>query len=221
MARILVIAPHMDDEVLGCGGAIAWHVDRGDTVHVCIACNRAYQRAYTPADIAVEQRCTRRAQAILGYAGVRFLDLPDERLHESFQQLLDGLEQTVKQLRPEVAYLPFAGDLHQDHRTAAHAANVALRAISAPFVRRVMSYEVASSTEQIFSGTDAPFLPTVFLDIERQLPRKLKAMAAYTREARRFPHPRSPRMLSAKARLRGMQAGLSAAEAFMMLRERL
>lgn len=219
MARVLVIAPHMDDEVLGCGGTIARHVDAGDEVAVCVVCNRAYNRQYDAQAIEAEKANARRAQAILRYGTLTFLDLPDERLYAHFQELLDCLERAVMPFRADTVYVPHAGDLHQDHRSVAHASNIALRAIAQHAPRCVLAYEVPSSTEQVFPNTADSFVPTVFTNIEAQLDRKLNAMAAYQRESRAAPHPRSPEMLRARAHLYGAQAGCSAAEAFMLLRE--
>ncbi|MBW1740225.1 MAG: PIG-L family deacetylase [Deltaproteobacteria bacterium] len=221
MTRVLVIAPHMDDEVLGCGGAIARHVDEGDKVDVCVVCNRAYCRIYDPDAIATEEASTGKAKEILGYSGLHFLNLPDERLYGHLQELLEALERIVAEVKPEVVYTCHAGDLHQDHRTVAHAANIALRAVAAPFVRRVLAYEVPSGTEQAFPGASETFRPNVFTDIEAQLDRKLAAVEVYERESRPFPHPRSQEMLRAKARVRGAQCGRAAAEAFVLLRETL
>lgn len=216
---VLVIAPHMDDEVLGPGATVARHVQQGDHVTVCITCNRAYDREYDEDAIAQEKDCTRRARKVLGYDDLRFLDLPDERVDDRFQDLLDGLEETVGTAQPEVTYVPYAGDLHQDHRTVAHGANIALRAHAAPSVRRVLAYEVPSATEQTFPDADEGFTPNVYVDVADQFETKLDAMAEYERESRDFPHPRSPQMLTARARKRGAEAGMEAAEAFTLLRE--
>jgi LmbE family N-acetylglucosaminyl deacetylase len=217
--RILVIAPHMDDEVLGCGATIASHVDSGDYVEVCICCHRVYDRQFDAAADTAEREATLKAKEILGYAGLRFLDLGDERLHMEFQALLDGLEAAVGEVRPDVVYIPHAGDLHQDHRTVAHGANIALRALAAPFVRRVLAYEVPSGTEQTFPGTALPFIPNVFVAVDDWIERKVEAMAAYERESRPFPHPRSPEMLRARHAGHGAIIGTAAAEAFTLLRE--
>lgn len=211
----------MDDEVLGCGGTIARHVDEGDRVEVCVVCNRAYGRTYDHGAIEVEKTSTRRAKEILGYSRLSFLDLPDEHLYTELQALLEALENTLAELKPDVVYTCHAGDLHQDHQSVAQASNVALRAIAAPFVRRILAYEIPSSTEQTFPTTLETFTPNVFVDIEAQMDRKLKAMAAYERESRLFPHPRSEEMLRARALVRGSQCGRAAAEAFVLLRETL
>ena len=217
--NVLIVAPHMDDETLGCGGAIARHVDAGDTVHVCVVCNRAYDHAYDPAAIDAEKRSAEEARLVLGYHALRFLDLPDEKLYAHLQATITAIEQVVADIQPEIVYASFGGDLHQDHRTVAHAVSIVLRATAAPSVRRALAFEVPSGTDQALPGDGATFTPTVFVDITDQLGRKIDAMRAYSREMREFPHPRSLDMLTAKARSRGAQAGLAAAEAFVLLRE--
>jgi N-acetylglucosamine malate deacetylase 1 len=220
MAQILVIAPHMDDEVLGCGGTIARHVQEGDELDVVVACNRAYNREYDQEAIEIEKANALKAKDILGYRQLHFLSLPDERLYAHLQELLEGLEQVIAKVKPSVVYTCNAGDLHQDHRTVAHASNIALRAAASGLsVDRVMAYEVPSGTEQAFPGTVEPFAPNAFVDIDKQIGLKIAAMAAYERESRKFPHPRSEELLRARALFRGTQCGRTHAEAFSLLRE--
>jgi LmbE family N-acetylglucosaminyl deacetylase len=209
----------MDDEVLGCGGAIARHVEEGHNVVVCVVCNRAYDHVYDAADINAEKQSTKDAQLVLGYQSLRFLDLPDEKLYAHLQETITGIEQVVAEFQPGLVYTAFGGDLHQDHRTVAHAVGIVLRAGAAASVHRALAFEVPSGTDQALPGLGDTFAPTVFVDIDSQLDRKINAMRAYSREMRAFPHPRSLEMLTAKARSRGAQVGLAAAEAFILLRE--
>ena len=219
MTAVLVIAPHMDDEVLGCGATISKHVDQGDRVDVCICCYRVYDRQFDAVANQAERQAAAKAKEILGYRDLRLLDLPDERVNMEFQSLLDGLERTVQDFRPEVVYIPHGGDLHQDHRAVAHGANIALRAAAVPFLRRVLAYEVPSGTEQTFPGTALAFVPNVYVAVENWVERKIDAMAVYERESRLSPHPRSPEMLRARMAAHGAVVGVTAAEAFTLLRE--
>jgi LmbE family N-acetylglucosaminyl deacetylase len=184
-----------------------------------VICNRAYDHVYDATSINAEKRSTEQAQLVLGYQSLRFLDLPDEKLYAHLQEAVTGIEQAVADFQPDLVYTAFGGDLHQDHRTVAHAVGIALRAGAAPSVRRVLAFEIPSGTDQILPGLGDAFAPTVFVDIDSQLDRKINAMRAYSREMREFPHPRSLEMLTAKARSRGAQVGLPSAEAFLLLRE--
>ena len=217
--KILVIAAHMDDETLGPGGTVARHVRAGDEVHCCVVANRAYEHIYNDELIRREQRACRKACGILGYADVHFLDLPDERLDQCLAEIVIPLETVVGRVCPEVVYTHHRGDLNQDHRAVAHASFIACRPLAARPVRRLLSYEVPSSTEQAPPLPEYAFQPNFFVDIAETLSQKCEALSAYVRELRQFPHPRSAKALEIIAQKRGMEVGCHAAEAFHVLRD--
>jgi LmbE family N-acetylglucosaminyl deacetylase len=216
---ILVIAPHPDDEVLGCGGAIARHTDGGDDVHV-VAVTRADPALYPDDDEAAFRQEVQAAHQLLGVASTIYLDFPAPRLDTiAGYQLADAIAQIIRQIQPHTLYLPHHGDLHSDHQRVYQAALVAARPINGCSVRQLLCYETLSETEWSPPRADSVFIPTVFIDIEPYLDTKLKAMACYHTELQAFPHPRSLEALAALARLRGATAGLVAAEAFATVRQ--
>lgn len=217
---VLIIAPHMDDEVLGAGGTIGRHLEAEDTVHVCFVAHRIYDHRLDEERNRVECACARDAQAVLGYQEAIFLDLPDERLDAALQDVIVPLERVVADVQPDVVYLPHRGDNHQDHRAVFDAARVVLRPAATPRVRRVLCYEIASSTEQSPPIAGASFVPNLWVDMARHLDRKIEALRCYASELRCFPHPRSPEGVRTLAAYRGMASGFAAAEAFMVLRDR-
>jgi LmbE family N-acetylglucosaminyl deacetylase len=209
----------MDDEVLGAGGTIARHVARGDEVNVCIVAHRAYGHRFDEEKNRFEMACAGRAREVLGYRETAFLGLPDERLDVSLQEILIPLEEQLGKYDPEVVYIPHRGDLNQDHRAVFQAAVIALRPHANPKVRRVLCYEVPSSTDQAPPFPECAFLPNCYVNITGFLEKKLGALRCYQTERRPFPHPRSDEGLTTMARKRGMESGFPAAEAFMVLRE--
>ena len=217
--NVLVIAPHMDDEVLGVGGTISRHVDAGDSVAVCVVANRAYDHRYDQTLIAQENEATFRAKDVLGYQELQFLSLPDERLDAVLQDIIIPLEEVYQRVKPEVVYVNHKGDNNQDHQAVFRAAMVVCRPYGGHQLQSLYAYEVPSSTDQTPNLLENAFLPNRFIDISAQLERKLAALSCYKKEIRAFPHPRSIEGLTIYARKRGSEVGMEAAEAFMVLRD--
>jgi LmbE family N-acetylglucosaminyl deacetylase len=218
--KILVIAPHMDDEVLGCGGTIARYVKEGHEVHVVIIAHRIYDHHFDSAEYEREKKCTVYAKEILGYQDLTFLNLNDERLDACLQDIIIPLEKLVQDFQPEWVFLCHRGDNNQDHRAVFHAARVVLRQTVTPFIKKILCYEVPSSTEQSPPFPEDAFIPNVYVNIEKTLAKKITAMKCYDTEKRTYPHPRSKEALEITAKKRGIEAAYIVAEAFVLYRER-
>ncbi len=218
--RILVVAPHMDDEALGAGGVIVRHVDQGDEVQVCFIANRVYDHRFDEIRNRAEREYALKAKEVLGYKEATFLDRPDERLDSCLQDIIVPLEQKIHVLAPDVVYLPHRGDNNQDHRAVFQAAQVVVRPAATSYIQKVLCYEVPSSTEQSPPIPEAAFLPNCYINIASYLEKKLDALRCYQTEMREFPHPRSEEAVKILARRRGIESGFMAAEAFLILRDR-
>ncbi len=217
--KILVLATHPDDEVLGCGGVIARHVARGDRVEVVIV-TRGAPELYSPEQVNALRQELHAAHSILGVAVAHFLDFPAPKLDQVPQhELADSIAARMREYQPETVYFPHRGDLHSDHRAVFQATLVAARPIGEQSVRRLLSYETLSETEWSAPIGEEAFLPNVFIDISDFLEKKKKAMAEYKSQLKEFPHPRSLQSLESLARLRGGTVSLQAAEAFQLIRE--
>lgn len=224
--NVLVVAAHPDDEVLGCGGTIAHHADAGDVIQVLIvaegATSRQEQRDRGKAaeEISSLAKAAKTAGAILGSVGVELLNLPDNRLDTLDRlDLIKLIEERIALHQPHVVYVHHAGDVNVDHRRLHEAVITACRPIPGHSVRRLLSYEVASSTEWQPPGSAQAFQPNWFVDITAQWTRKRQALEAYAAEMRPWPHARSIEALEHLARWRGAQVGVEAAEAFCLLRQ--
>jgi LmbE family N-acetylglucosaminyl deacetylase len=219
--RILIVGAHPDDEVLGVGGTIARHVEAGDRVSVLLLTDgvRARHNVTEP-----QKQAARKACCALGVENVCFADLPDQGLDNlPLLEVIAPITRAVKELRPEIVYTHHRGDANQDHRAAFEATIVAVRPSDGSPVRRLLCYEVASSTEWAPQFNDWAFVPNVFVDISSTLEAKLAALEAYRdtfeSEIKPFPHPRSPEAVRCYAQQRGISVGLHAAEAFALGRE--
>lgn len=219
--RVLVIAAHPDDEVLGVGGTIACHRRHGNEVTVVFVADgvTSHHDQTEPQKVAARRAC-----GILGVEDVRFLDLPDQRLDGlPLLDVIKPIDAVVKALRPHIIYTHHRGDANQDHRTVFDATLVSARPFGDNSVEQLYSYEVGSSTEwgPPFGGW--AFTPNVYVDIASVLHLKLAALEAYRdtfrSEIMPFPHPRSPEAVTVYAQQRGVNVGMESAEAFMLIRQ--
>lgn len=216
--KILVIAPHMDDEALGMGGTIARHVKNGDAVHVCFVAHRVYSKKYDEKINRKEMENALQAGNILGCAHTEFFNLDDERLDTAIQDILIPMEKFIDELNPDVVYSNFYGDNNQDHRAVFQAVRVAIRPFAKTKIPQWHLYETPSSTEQSPPVTGEVFMPNHYVNITETFKTKIDACHCYVNERRTFPHPRSEKAIEALAMKRGSEIGFKKAEAFMTMR---
>ncbi|MGB7399887.1 PIG-L deacetylase family protein [Castellaniella sp.] len=220
MKRVLVVVAHADDEVLGCGGAILRHVECGDDVHVVYMTDGVGARG---GDLSVEAACRvesrNRALEILGVENSYAFDFPDNKMDSvPLLDVIQPLEKILKEVRPDTVYTHHCGDLNVDHRLTNQAVITACRPLPGSSIRNILTFEVMSSTEWNCSGF-MDFIPNVYIDIADYLRRKCDALEAYDLEMRPAPHSRCIDHVKHLARHRGYSVGLSAAEAFIAVRE--
>lgn len=221
MTRALVIAAHPDDEVLGCGGAIARMADTGWEVHILILAEGSTSRDATRDRAAHGEQLSElasaahKAAAILGAASVRLETFADNRMDGVDRlDVVKCIEAEVARVRPVRVLTHHVGDVNVDHAVVHHAAAAACRPVPGASVREILYFEVPSSTEWCTPHSGKTFAPALFVDIAATLARKLLALEAYASEMRPFPHPRSLQAVEHLARWRGASAGCEAAEAF-------
>lgn len=221
MNTALVVAAHPDDEVIGCGGAIARMADEGWDVHVLILAEGLTSReprrdeAVYKAKLDELAECARRAGAILGVRNVRFEGFADNRMDGvELLEVVKRIEAAIEQARPRRVLTHHVGDVNVDHRIVHCAVLAACRSLPTACVRELLYFEVASSTEWGGAHSLPAFCPNLFIDVSATLERKLRALQEYQGEIRLFPHPRSIPAIEHLARWRGATVGCEAAEAF-------
>jgi len=217
--RVLVVAAHPDDELLGVGATIARHVDAGDTVTAVVVSEGATTR-YGAAGERTLVDAGRAAAAVLGVADLRFLGLPDQHLDaRPILEVIQAVEGVTRDVRPEIVYTHHWGDVNRDHRVVSEAVLVACRPVGPDAPRRLLCFETPSSTEWSAPDPASAFVPNWFVDATATIEKKLAAMACYPTELRPPPHPRSLESLRSRAQYWGQIAGRSYAEAFVLVRE--
>jgi N-acetylglucosamine malate deacetylase 1 len=218
--RVLVVAPHPDDETLGCGGTLMRLHKEGAELAWLIATGISEKAGWAPE--RVQQRDAEIAQVarLVGISSVFNLRLPTTQLDAlPMGDLINQFSAVFKSFEPEQVFLPNRSDAHTDHRVAFDAAAACTKWFRFPSVRRVLAYETISETG-FGLGAQPEFHPNYFVDISDFLERKLEVMAVYQSELGTFPFPRSIQAIRALATVRGAASGFVAAEAFQLLRER-
>ena len=223
--KILVVAAHPDDEVLGCGGTIARLAQNGNPVHIAIlgegiSSRQPEQEKQNQVDIKILHSRCRRAAKILKAQDVLLYNLPDNRFDTiPLLNLIKIVEQLIDDIKPLLVFTHHAGDLNIDHALTHRAVLTAARPLAACPVKRIYAFEVPSSTEWSFGQLKPAFQPNVFFDISTTLNAKLEAMQIYASECPPGFHPRTLEALKATAHRWGGITGLEAAEAFELIRE--
>ena len=206
--KILVIAPHPDDEVLGMGGTIK-KLSKKNKIILCVVSEGATAQYKDKKMIKVRRDSCKKTAKILGISHIIFLDYPDMRLNLSHLDINKKLEEIVEKYRPEIVYTAPKNDLNLDHQMVFNSTLVACRPKSG--VKQILCYEIQGNTK-------VPFAPNVFENIEKEFPYKIKGFKMYESEIEEFPNPRSIAAIENLAIQRGVESGTKKAEAFELIR---
>ncbi len=220
--KVLIVAAHPDDEVLGCGGTIIKHKECSDLVNVLFLADGVTSRENEKNKkfVEVRENHAKKAGAIMGVDEIKFLKLPDNSLDKVlFIDIVRKIEAYINYFDPTIIYTHHGGDLNVDHRITHQAVLTASRPTPDNSCKKIFCFEVLSSTEWSSDSIGNNFIPNTYVDISKQLERKKLALKAYKNEIRKFPHPRSLKTLEILAQYRGSSVGLNASEAFLKIRE--
>lgn len=216
--KVLAIAPHPDDEVLGCGGVLLKHSLEGDDVFVLIV-TRGTPKLYKDEQVENVRLEAKAAHKVLGIKETSFLDFHAPELDITSQaEISRALSKYIYQKKIDCLYLPHRGDIHHDHAAVFNAGLVAARPVGSYSVKNIFAYETLSETEWAPPFGDDAFIPTHFVDISDTFTAKQEALSCFKSQVREFPNPRSLEAVEALAKFRGATVGVPKAEAFMTIR---
>ncbi len=223
--KILAIVAHPDDEIIGVGGTLCKHANAGDEVHVLILGDGKSSRSNTYRELPenLKQKSQQETKKALSFLNIKSFykeSFPDNRFDNV--DMLDIAKKVsfyVNKVKPTIVYTHHFGDLNIDHQRTAEAVTIACRPIENNSVQAIYQFETLSSTEMAGYIPSRAFLPNVFVNIETEIKKKLKAMNCYQSELHPFPHPRSLETIEANAKVWGSKVNLKYAEAFSCLRQ--
>lgn len=220
MSDVLVVAPHADDETLGCGGTILRHIANGDKVHWLIMTSIAEDSGFSRQFREIRTREIDKVATDFGFSSVHIAPFCPAQLDTVGKAaLIREVSSVIKNCEPDIVYLPFRGDVHSDHELVFDAVISSTKSFRAPSIRRICAYETLSETEFSVTGTTSKFEPNYWVNITDYLDAKVNIMRLYKSELGVHPFPRSEANIRALATYRGARAGVLAAEAFVLLME--
>lgn len=222
--RVLVISPHADDEVLGCGGLIAAQVEAGAEVHVLYLAVDGMRHYGLDGATTYRQRLDEieAVRATLGFSyeiAYGDMDLTERLDTLPRRELVDLFEQALNERRPDLLLLPSFADYDQDHLAVFGAGFAAARPIAQQFGKWLVPTVLLYEMSKIQWAAEPMPRSTAYCDISAHMERKLEALRGYKSQHRPSPHIRSEESVTALATLRGAEIGVTYAEAFGVLRE--
>ena len=217
--RILFIAPHPDDETLGCGGAILRHKALGDSLYWLIITKAFEEDGFASTAIKAREQEIEEVARRYGFAQTFRLNLRAIALDTyPIKDIVRAIGDIIQKTQAQTIYVPNASDVHTDHDVVFKAAWSCSKTFRYPTVGEVYVYETLSETEFAAPYSKNSFMPNTFMDITPHMEEKIEIMHLYQSEVAAHPFPRSTSNINALATLRGAQVGVPYAEAFVCLK---
>jgi LmbE family N-acetylglucosaminyl deacetylase len=220
--KLLIVAAHPDDEILGCGGTAARLIREGYEAYTLIlgegitSRDEKRQRAKRKRELDNLKTEIYAANEVLGVRDVFIYDFPDNRFDTvPLLDIIKVIEKIKNKVKPDIIFTHYESDLNIDHQITYRALLTAARPLPDETVKEIYSFEVLSSTEWYFP---LRFSPDVFFNISYDMNRKIDAIKKYTSEVKFFPYPRSIEGIKINASYWGTRVGVKYAEAFKLVR---
>ena len=219
MKKVIVISAHPDDEILGCGGTLLKHIDKGDQVDWLITTSIFTSQGFTQERVDLREEEIQRVKKELGISKIYRLGYPTMSLtDESLIKMIPAISKVFNESKPEIIYVLNRSDAHSDHNITFRSVMACTKSFRYPFIERVLMYECISETEFGPTLPENVFIPTYFVDITKYREQKNELMKIYSSELGEHPFPRSLRNMDALSTYRGATIGSEYAEAFQILK---
>ena len=214
--NILILSPHADDEILGCGGFISKFSKQNYHINVLILTNAnvGAPEIYSAKEIKEVRNEAKNANSFIGTNKLFFENLPALNLNNyPTYKITHIINKYITNIDPEIVLIPSVNDIHDDHKIIFKAAKVSLRFNKRSKLKKILSYEVLSETE--WNENEKSFNPNYFVSLDpSDINNKVKAFLKYKSQVKKFPHPRSKESIVNLSKVRGSQVFMKYAEAF-------
>ena len=214
--KVLILSPHADDEILGCGGFISKYSKQNYLINVLVLtnANRGAPEIYSVKKIDRIRKEAKIANKFIGTKNLYFENLPALKLNNyPLYKITNVIDNYISKIKPEIVLIPSSNDIHDDHKTIFKAAKVSMRSNKNSNLKKILSYEVLSETE--WNENEKSFNPNYFVSLKKSdINNKVKAFMKYKSQVKKYPHPRSKEAILNLSKVRGSQAFMVYAEAF-------
>lgn len=219
--KILVVAAHPDDELLGCGGSLAkLSKDKCNIFTLFFTDGVSSREKNKKNEDNQRKKNALKSLKIIGVKQSKFLSYPDNALDKvPLIKITKEIEKVIMKFKPHTIFTHSNVDLNIDHEIISRAVVTATRPKPNFCVKNIFLFETLSSTEWNFNLKKKSFNPNYFIDITKSIKTKIKAAKAYKQEISPWPHPRSINGIKNLAKYRGQSVGVKFAEAFFVLRQ--
>ena len=215
-SKVLILSPHADDEILGCGGFISKFSKQNYHINVLVLtnANKGAPEIYSPKQIQKLRIEAKSANKFIGTKKIFFENLPAINLNNfPVYKITDLISRYLENIKPEIVLIPSINDIHDDHKIIFKSAKVSLRPNKISSIKKILSYEVLSETEWNEEGK--LFNPNYFVSLTKNdINRKVKAFLKYKSQIKKYPHPRSKEAIINLSKVRGSQSFTEFAEAY-------
>lgn len=214
--NILVVAPHPDDETLGCGGSILKHIDEGFKVYWLIVTkleknNKYYnQRAKEIERVFSKYKFKNKFQ-------LNFITSKLDKYSQN--EIINEIKKIINKIKPFMLYLPFFNDAHSDHRIITNSFTHFAKSFRYPYIKDIRLFETLSETENSIMLERKGFVPNLWIDVTKYINKKCKIFKIYKSEIGHHPFPRSIDSILSLAKLRGITINKNYAESFILLKK--
>ena len=216
--RVMIVAPHPDDETLGVGGTIAKYSAQGADIFILIVSGHL-PPLYSRKDYDKTVHEAESAFKLLGVSQSEFLEIPATMINSKPLHQVNGrISKIINDFKPHIVFCPYP-DRHIDHRLIFDSVMVATRPVGiGRDIEILAAYETLSETHWNAPHIEPNFTPNWVVDITAQIEYKLDALSCYKSQISDFPGPRSIEAVEALAKFRGTQAGFGYGEGFHVIR---
>ena len=216
MKKVLIVAPHPDDETLGCGGSILKHIEKKDNVY-CIFVTTISKSSKNFKNREKEINEINKKYSFKKLFRGKFLT---SKLHNYDKlKIINFFSKIVKKIKPEIIYVPFREDAHSDHKIVYDSISPTFKTFRYPYIKDIRVYETISETNFKNNFSKKDFEPNLWVNISKYMNKKINIMKIYKGEIKKHPFPRSEKSIKALAMLRGSYSGFEYAEAFKIIKQ--